>query len=115
ALPYLHELYNAFYPNDTKVLPMSLLIFMDAVTLAHWIMCDGYNESNCGLVLCTDNFTMQEVCTLIGFLHYNFGFNFLATEKGHHIIYITAASMSYLCSLVGPHMHPHFMYKIRTS
>lgn len=56
------------------VLPMSLLIFMDAVTLAHWIMCDGYNESNCGLVLCTDNFTMQEVCALIGLLHYNFGF-----------------------------------------
>ncbi|KZT12224.1 uncharacterized protein LAESUDRAFT_624347, partial [Laetiporus sulphureus 93-53] len=51
-----------------------VLIFMDEISLAYWIMCDGSYETG-GLILCTECFTLKDVCTLIGILHYNFGFD----------------------------------------
>ncbi len=112
----LNLIHEAFYLNGTKVLPISLLIFMDGAALAYWIMCDGTNDDG-GLLLCTDNFTMQEVCTLIGILHYNFGFDctLRKTDKGHYRIYIRRSSMPELRALVAPFMLPQFMYKLRPS
>ena len=102
AMVTMNILREAFYPNGVKVLPISLLIFMDETALAYWIMADGSYEKG-GLILCTDNFTMQEVCSLIGLLHYNFGFDctLRETEKGHHRIYIKRSSMPHLRALVG--------------
>jgi hypothetical protein len=79
-------------------------------------MCDGSNEKG-GLVLCTDSFTLEDVCTLISLLYYNFGFKCTLREKnlakGQYRIYIRTESMSKLRKNVLPYMHPFFYPKLK--
>ena len=80
-------------------------------------MSDGSYEKG-GLVLCTDSYTISDVCLLIGILHYKFGLNCtLRYIKNNQYmrIYIKKDSMHKLRDLVTPYMHPHFMYKLRSS
>jgi hypothetical protein len=56
-----------------------LIIFYDilsSIALAHWIMGEGaiFNK---GLVLCTDNFTLQEVINLRNVLQIKYNINLL--------------------------------------
>ena len=41
ALPAFTQLYYAFYPNGVKILPVSLIIYLDEDCLAYWIMSDA--------------------------------------------------------------------------
>lgn len=115
ALPCLTLFYLQFYINGTKIVPASLLINLDGVALAYWIMSDGSFEKG-GLILCTDNFTMKEVCLLISILHYNFGIDctLRLVKNKYYRIYIRKNSMDTVRKLVMPHMHPHFLYKIKS-
>ena len=68
-----------------------------------------------GLILCTDSFTLEDVCLLIGVLHYNFGFNctLRKTKVNQYRIYIKTDSVHKLRDMVKHSIHPHFLYKIR--
>ena len=48
----------------TQIVPSTIGDYLDAVALAYWIMCDGYQHSS-GPILCTDSFTLKEVQLLI--------------------------------------------------
>ena len=44
------------------------------MVLAHWIMGDGSKRAK-GIVLCTDNFSLQEVILLANILNFKFDIN----------------------------------------
>lgn len=116
ALPILTEYYDKFYVNGVKIIPTDLIINLDEVALAYWIMSDGAYEKG-GLILCTDSYTLKDVCLLLGILHYKFGFNctLRSTNNNQYRIYIRKESMQKLRDLVKPFIHPHFLYKLRTN
>ena len=82
-------------------------------------MSDGSLEKE-GLILCTDSFTLNDVCLLIGILHYKFGLDCTLryTRNNQHRIYIKKNLCTLrikLRDLVTPFTHPHFLYKLRTN
>ena len=76
-------------------------------------MCDGYYHKG-GLVLCTDGFTLKDVCLLIGVLHYKFGFNCTIRTRriNQYRIYISEKSLTSLQKIVMPHIDSSMVYKI---
>jgi hypothetical protein len=85
-------------------------------------MGDG-SKRNQGLILCTDNFTIQEVVLLINMLILKFNISpTLHNEKSVHPtshkvtykyrIYISPGDLSKIRPFIAPYMHPHFNYKI---
>lgn len=114
--PFLTEYYAKFYVNGVKLIPTDLIINLDGIALAFWIMSDGSYEKG-GLVLCTDSFTLNDVCLLIGILHYKFGLDCtLRSTKNnmYYRIYIKQKSMQKVRELVTPFTHPHFLYKLKS-
>ena len=112
SLPCFTYFYNKFYVNKIKLIPADLLINLDAVTIAYWIMGEG-KYSAPGMVLCTYSFSLKDVCLLIGILHYKFSLECTLqhTSKIQYLIYIRKSSMAILRFLVMHQMHPHFLYK----
>jgi len=118
-------LHNLWYRWDSlkgkwvRILPANLGELLTPIALAHWIMGDG-TESMGGLVLCTDNFTLEEVAKLRALLLANFGLtNTLvmhgktsANANGNPRIRIPKHEMPKLRAIVTPHMLPTFMYKL---
>lgn len=76
ALPLITELHNNWYSwsNDLgkfiKILPSNIFDVLNPMGLAIWIMDDGY--WNNGVILCTDNFTNDEVKRLVEVLNLKF-------------------------------------------
>lgn len=114
ALPCFTFYFNQFYVNKMKLIPAYLLINLDAVAIAYWIMSDGSYKKG-AMILCTDSFNLRDVCLLIGILHYKFALNCTIRKKknNQYRIYIRRDSMENLRSMVMTYMHPHFLYKIR--
>lgn len=79
-------------------------------------MSEGSYEKG-GLILCTYSYTLNDVCLLIGVLHYKFGFNWTLRDikNNQYRIYIKKDSMQKLRELVRPYTHTHFFYKLRYS
>ena len=77
-LACLNEIFNLFYltKNDQviKTVKQELFFYMDYMVLAHWIMGDGSKRAK-GIVLCTDNFSLQEVVLLVNILILKFDIN----------------------------------------
>lgn len=100
-----------------KVLPENIKELLTPVSLAHWIMGDGYFTENF-VKLCTDNFTKQEVLKLINILHEKFGINSTINKRTNpngRIVWrirISKSSMNNLKSLVSPYFIPEMLYKI---
>jgi hypothetical protein len=70
SLPCLTELYDLWYKSSTegikKIVPVDINKMLTPIGLAHWIMGDGYwDDSFKTIVLCTDNFTEEEVLNLV--------------------------------------------------
>jgi hypothetical protein len=86
SLPILTELHNNWYvwsielDKFIKVLPLNINEVLTPIGLAIWIMDDGY--LNKGVILCTDNFTNEEVKRLIEVLELNF--NLKSTIQNRH-------------------------------
>lgn len=88
------------------------------VSLAYWIMDDGYFDSygrTKTTLLCTESFTKEE-CIILQSLLKNL--NIKSTLKvrskinNRYRIRISKTSMSTVISLVKPHMHKDFLYKL---
>ena len=111
-------LYNIFYLNGIKHLPANLIDYLTPVSLAFWIMGDGYCRGS-GVALCTDSFTLEEVELIISALYIKFGLRctkFVHSERQsgrkNYRIYFRAEDKPTLVFLVGPHMHPSMLYKL---
>jgi hypothetical protein len=68
----LHYLwYKEINGKFIKILPYNIENLLTPMGLAHWIMGDGYYSEGT-LIICTDNFTLEEVLKLIEILNNKF-------------------------------------------
>ena len=112
----LNEIFNLFYltQNDQviKTVKQELFFYMDYMVLAHWIMGDGSKRAK-GIVLCTDNFSLQEVVLLVNILILKFDINpTIQKEKNYFRIYINEESLMKIKPFILPYLVDHFLYKI---
>jgi len=113
-LPVFTELRSLFYVNGLKVVPACIESLLSDCVLAFWAMDDGYKEKS-GFILCTDNFTKDEVELLISAMYNKFGLVCTLRQRAGHTkyrIYITTGSMDNFRSRVSPYFHPSMMYKL---
>jgi hypothetical protein len=123
ALPIFTILHSIWYRFDeanskfVKIVPLFVADMFSPLSLAIWIMDDGYFDAYIGTIyLCTECFTRAECELLINILA---GYGIICTLKvrktsreGTCRIRISKKSMPLLRELVTPHMHPDFMYKL---
>ena len=115
-LTCLNEIFNLFYltQNDQviKTVKQELFFYMDYMVLAHWIMGDGSKRAK-GIVLCTDNFSLQEVVLLVNILILKFDINpTIQRGKNKVRIYINGKSLMKIKPFILPYFVDHFLYKI---
>ena len=115
-LACLNEIFNLFYLTNNgqiiKTVKQELFFHMDFMVLAHWIMGDGSKRAK-GLVLCTDNFSLQEVVLLVNILIIKFNINpTIQKEKDKFRIYINEKSLKKIKPFILPFFVDHFLYKI---
>jgi hypothetical protein len=106
--------------RSIKVLPSLdyLNQFFTEVSLAHAIMGDGYWEHDSQTVLiCTDNFSLEEVQSFILFLASRFGLKAGTKKRGncYRVRFSSAnGNLTLLRSLITPHLHSSMLYKLGT-
>ena len=116
---YISNLHKSWYKKIEdkyiKVLPNNMEKLLTPLAMAHWIMGDGYYSTS--IMICTDNFTKDEVVILINILEKKFGIiaNIRKRKLGDKDvwrIYITKSSLEKFKGLVIPYMIPEMLYKL---
>ena len=74
-LPCFNYLWDLFYIEKVKTVPLNISELLTEVGLAFWIMDDGGLGSNGTLNLHTDSYTLTEVDLLLEVLKCNFDIN----------------------------------------
>jgi hypothetical protein len=75
-------------------------------------MGDGSKRKK-GLILCTDNFSLQEVVLLVNILIIKFDINpTIQKKKNKYRIYINEKNLIKIKSFILPYFLDHFLYKI---
>ena len=75
SLPCFNELYELFYPEGKKIIPLNIADLLTARGLAYWICDDGSRDKLYRyVVLCTNSFTLEEVELLINVLNSKWNF-----------------------------------------
>lgn len=112
----LHRLwYKSVDGKYVKVLPKNLENMLTPRAIAHWIMGDGYFSGS--VLICTDNFTKDEVSQLIDTLDRKFFLKAYLRErklKDRSVwrIYISKSSLDDLKKLILPFFIPEMLYKL---
>ena len=66
TLPCFIELYNSFYVDGKKIIPLNIEEMLTPLGLAYWIADDGsWNKVSKYLTFCTDSYSLAEVENLI--------------------------------------------------
>lgn len=115
-LDCLKEIFNLFYLSNKgqiiKTVKPDLFFYMDYLVLAHWIMGDGSKRAK-GLVLCTDNFSLQEVVLLVNILIIKFEINpTIQKEKNKFRIYINEKSLIKIKPFIKIYFIDSMLYKL---
>jgi hypothetical protein len=115
-LDCLNEILNLMYlfkeGKYIKTIKPELVLYMDYIALAHFIMGDGARRNN-GITLCTDNFTLREVIILINIFIIRFNISpTIHKEKGKFRIYINNKDLIKIKPFIKPYFLDHFLYKI---
>ena len=117
----LHSLWYKWDSNKNKfikIVPLNISEMFSEVSLAYWIMDDGYFDSHGRtktVLLCTESFTKEECIILQSLLE---KLNIKSTLKvrdkinNRYRIRISKTSVDRVISLVKPHMHKDFLYKL---
>ena len=124
----VHPLYTAlhhlWYKWDNelnkyiKIVPLNISEMFSEISLSYWIMDDGYFDSygrTKTVLLCTESFTKEECIILQSLLE---KLNIKSTLKvrdkinNRYRIRISKTSVDRVISLVKPHMHKDFLYKL---
>jgi len=95
-LPCFNYLWELFYIDKVKTVPLNIGDLLTEVGLAFWIMDDGGLGSNGTLNLHTDSFTLSEVNLLIEVLKRNFNIDSRKSLKrpGQWIIVLAGPSQT---------------------
>ncbi len=114
SLPCFNELYDSFYVNNVKIVPVNISELLTAEGLAYFICDDGYySDSNKIVKLCTESFTEADVELLIGVLENKFHLKCRKEKRGKGFrIVIKNQSLGRLRELVQAHMHSSMLYKL---
>lgn len=118
TMPHFVSLFNSWYKfvdgAYLKILPANIIDFISPISLAYWIMGDGtYQKDNKVIILCTDNYTLAEVETLISVINLKLGIQ--GTVLRHHTywrIRFNRIESYKLITLVKPHMHSSYLYRL---
>ena len=104
--------------KNHKIIPLDIECHLDPIALAYWICDDGQLVKNGGITLCTDNYTLTEVELLIKALVNKYNIKCTIhnkkskTDRIYYRIYISKSSLDNIKSLLIPHMHVSFLYKL---
>jgi len=104
-----------FYQTKTKIVPQNISKILTRLGLAVWFMDDGsYKSKECrGKLICTHNFTIEEVTFLCQVLKEKFGLEAIPRQQIDGVeIYIRASSFSRLKKLIFPFIVTSFLYKL---
>lgn len=122
SLPLFKELHNLWYRFNlstnkyTKIIPTNIKEHFTVISLAYWLMDDGYYQNDDNTIyFCTESFTKQECETLqllLLDLGIHSGLKLRNKSKDTYRIRISSKSVPLLISLVKPYIHPIFMYKL---
>lgn len=115
SLPDFLSFRKLFYQTKTKIVPKNIGKLLTELGLAVWFMDDGsYKSKECrGKLICTHNFTIEEITFLCHVLKEKFGLESIPREQKDGIeIYIRASSFSRLKKLILPFMVNSFLYKL---
>ena len=112
----LMEIFNLFYVHKNgkiiKTIKPDLFFYLDYISIAHWIQGDG-SKLNKGITLCTNNFTLQEVCLLINILIIKFDINpTIHKDRSNFRIHINKKDLNKIKPQLLPYFSKHFLYKI---
>ena len=122
--PLFTALHSLWYKWDVeknkfiKIVPLNISEMFSEISLAYWIMDDGYFDSygrTKTVLLCTESFTKEECIILQSLLE---KLNIKSTLKvrdkinDRYRIRISKTSMDRVISLVKPYMHKDFLYKL---
>ena len=115
-LECLNEIFNLFYlvkkGQIIKTVKPELFFYIDYLVLAHWIMGDGSKRAK-GLILCTDNFNLQEVVLLVNILIIKFNINpTIQKEKNKFRIYINEKGLIKIKPFIKIYFTDSMLYKL---
>ena len=117
SLPDFLPFRESFYQIKTKIVPKNITELLTELGLAVWFMDDGsYKSKECrGKLICTHNFTPDEVTFLCQVLKEKFGLEAIPRRQIDGIeIYIRASSFSRLKKLISPFIVASFLYKLQS-
>src|SRR6266498_688099 len=122
--PLYTALHSLWYKKNNegnkfiKIVPLNISEIFSDLSLAYWIMDDGYFDSYGRaktVILCTDSFIEEECIILQSLLE---KLDIKATlkirnkNKNSYRIRISKTSMDIVIALVKPHIHNDFLYKL---
>ena len=112
----LNWLYDLFYKNNIKILPLDHEIwnYFTEFSLAIWFMDDG-SKTKSGYRLATNCFTINEINFLQKLLLEKFNLKTTKQSSGlskGYIIYIKAESRNLFMTLIQKHVHDCMKYKL---
>lgn len=110
ANPAFNEIYEHFYFNKIKRIPIELFDNFTWQSLAYMFMDDG-SKASCGGQLATNCFLTEDLQKFRDFLLQKF--NIETTICKNHTLYIKAKSFRYMKTYIEPYMCECTKYKIR--
>lgn len=112
SLPCITELYDLFYPQGKKIIPLDIYFLLTWEALAHWIQGDGTYSS--GITIQTQSFTMEEMVLLVNVLIIKFQLECtIHTQGKYNVIYIRSKSIKKNLHFLLPFIHPTMLYKVK--
>jgi hypothetical protein len=113
-LPCFNPLYELFYPNGKKIVPLNIAELLTPLGLCYWIADDGsWDKNKKFVVLCTDSFTLLEVELLIESLNSKWNLKCYKCKQGNgYRIIIPSYSVPILQELLAQNMPTMMKYKI---
>ena len=114
SLACFTELYNIFYSNNVKIVPLDIFNMLTIPGLAHWIMGDGsYVKKGGGIYLQTQSFSVIDNVRLMNVLMIKFNCKCtIHMQRGLPVIYISRKSVKYLTPLLLPYIVSSIHYKL---
>nr|QWC53733.1 LAGLIDADG homing endonuclease [Rhizoctonia solani] len=114
SLPCFNHLYDLFYPEGKKIVPLNIGELLTPIGIAYWIADDGcWIKSKRHVVLSTNSFTIKEVELLIEVLNNKFNLkSYICKQISGYQIIIPSYSVSVLQSLLAPVMPSAMKHKI---
>lgn len=107
--PAFKELYEEFYPEGKKVIPMNLMKYFSEVSLAFLFMDDG-TKMKSGYKIATNCFSKENIKEFSEFLNKKWGIN--STIHKDNGLYIKANSKALFKYLISPYICECMKYKL---